>query len=163
MGKKFVLSEKVETQSIDADGTDAEEAVKSNGGLHIKQSLRSFDTFEEIIPVVPPVLDTGRVTLKARAIRSTLVISLLLHLKITMLLLHAVYCVGGVLNVDKHVICYESEHLFAAVLAWFLLIFYAVLFPLLCIRTMKRGMSSKLQAYVTQPGLVRLLHVSKVV
>jgi hypothetical protein len=80
---------------------------------------------------------------EARAIHVSLIVGLLFHLKITTLLLQAVYCPDGVLSADKSITCYEGEHLPAAILAWFLLIFYAVLYPVLCLRTLKVGLSDR--------------------
>jgi hypothetical protein len=55
---------------------------------------------------------------RTRAIHCTLIVGLLFHLRVTTLLVQTVYCVGGVLNVDKGITCYEGEHLPAAMFAW---------------------------------------------
>jgi hypothetical protein len=87
---------------------------------------------------------SGCKAFQRRAIQCTLVVGLLFHLKISTLLLNAVYCVGGVLNAEKSITCYEGRHLPAAILAWLLLVFYAVLFPVLCFLNLKRLLSDGL-------------------
>jgi hypothetical protein len=85
-------------------------------------------------------------TFEARASHIALIMGALFHLKITTLLLKAVHCPGGVLYADRSVTCYEDTHLPAAVLGWFLLVAYAILFPVLCFVILRWGLSDHFTA-----------------